>query len=166
MDEQSSPWWLLHHQDDLSPYRCIKRLGRYVLSCACGKCPVMTTVPTRGHGQADRRRRCYAASASSGSAFVVVPAVWRASGEHGSLPPPRRPESNPLHPLGLYARVRGFYGSNWQGALGRWRLSGSWRCGSAATALASGRARAWRHARRWRGACRRACGPARARARP
>ncbi len=39
MDEQSSPWWLLHHQDDLSPYRCIKRPGLCELSPATNRLP-------------------------------------------------------------------------------------------------------------------------------
>ena len=39
MDEQSNPWWLLHHQDNLSPYRCIKRRGRCERSPATNRLP-------------------------------------------------------------------------------------------------------------------------------
>ena len=39
MDEQSNPWWLLHHQDNLSPYRCIKPPGRCELSPATNRLP-------------------------------------------------------------------------------------------------------------------------------
>ena len=40
MDEQSNPWRLLHPQDNLSPYRCIKRLGRCELSPATNRLPL------------------------------------------------------------------------------------------------------------------------------
>ena len=40
MDEQSNPWGLLHPQDNLSPYRCIKRRGRCELSPATNRLPL------------------------------------------------------------------------------------------------------------------------------
>ena len=40
MDEQSNPWWLLHHQDKISPYRCIKRRGRCERSPATNRLPL------------------------------------------------------------------------------------------------------------------------------
>ena len=40
MDEQSNPWRLLHRQDEMSPYRCIKRRGRCELSPATNRLPL------------------------------------------------------------------------------------------------------------------------------
>ena len=39
MDEQSNPWLLVHSQDILSPYRCIKPPGRCERSLATNRLP-------------------------------------------------------------------------------------------------------------------------------
>ena len=39
MDGQSNHWWLVHHQDNPRPYRCIKPRGR------CGRSPATNRLP-------------------------------------------------------------------------------------------------------------------------